>query len=306
MRIIHQCIPCILDDIIEAAHLEIEDPEDRQKVIRQSLEFTAQALDQGFIPSHYITQVHRILKRITNIKIPFAEQRKACNRIGREIARNLQSTLETLEPKERFARLVRWAIAGNELDFRTVGTGYDLNAQQIAERLEQTVEKGLEIDRISDIFQTVCDAHRILYIPDNVGELAFDALLISEIKRYGCEVVVPMRGGPITSDATMDDALELGLDRLADRLILAGPDTLGISPYEMSPELKEALLWADVILAKGQANLYAMIELSPKIKVPVVHLLRTKCDYASSQFQRSGKIGVAAIINTTGSSDSFK
>jgi uncharacterized protein with ATP-grasp and redox domains len=300
MRIIHQCIPCILDDIIEAAHLEIQDPKDRQTVVRQSLEFMAKNLGEGLIPSHYITQVHRILKKTANITTPFAAQRKACNRIGRAIAEDLWSSLKKLGQLERFTILVQWVIAGNELDFRTVGTGYGLNLQEIAGRLEKTVEKGLEINQISDIYQTVLNAHRILYIPDNVGELAFDILLIREIKSYGCEVLVPMRGGPITSDATMEDALELGLDKVANRLISAGPDTLGISPYEMSPELKEALSWAEVILAKGQANLYALTELAPKIKAPVIHLLRTKCNYASSRFNRSGKIGVAAILNGTG------
>lgn len=299
MRIIDQCIPCILDDIIEAAHLEIQDLKDRQKVVRKSLEFMAQNLDKEFIPSHYITEVHRILKRTANIDMPFARQREACNRIGREIAEDLCGALKNLGQKERFTQLLRWAIAGNELDFRTVGTGYDLSVQDISERLKKTVEKGLEIDQIPAIFNVVLKARHILYIPDNVGELAFDALLIKEIKKYGGEVVVPMRGGPITSDATMEDALELGLDQVADRLITAGPDTLGISPYEMSRELQESFSWADVILAKGQANLYAMTELAPKIRVPVIHLLRTKCDYASERFHRSGKIGVAAIFYGT-------
>ena len=299
MRIIHQCVPCILDDIVEAAHLEVPDSKDRQTVVRQSLEFMAQNLDKGFIPSHYITEVHRILKRTINLPVPFAVQRKDCNRVGQVIAKDLSQSLKSYDAKERFSRLLQWAIAGNELDFRTVGTGYNLTVEEITGRLKKTVKKGLEIDQIPEIFDVVSKAKRILYIPDNVGELAFDALLIKEIKNHECEVILPMRGGPITSDATMEDALELGLDRIVDRLILAGPDTLGISPYEMSRELQEALSWADVILAKGQANLYAMTELAPKISAPIIHLLRTKCDYASARFQRSGKIGVAAILNGT-------
>jgi uncharacterized protein with ATP-grasp and redox domains len=299
MRIIHQCIPCLLDDIIEAARLEVEDQETRQEIVRRALEFIAENLDRGLIPSYYITEVHRILKKIAHIPTPFALQRDACNRLGQAITAKLQDSVKALVPKERFDRLVRWAIAGNELDFRTVGAGYELDVAEITRKLEEIVERGLEIDQIPDIFQAVSRAQRILYIPDNVGELAFDRLLIDEIKSYGGEVVVPMRGGPITSDATMEDALELQLDKIVDRLIMAGPDTLGISPYEMSPELEEALQWADLVIAKGQANLYALIELAPRIQATVVHLLRTKCDYASQQFQRSGKIGVAAILNRT-------
>ena len=41
----------------------------------------------------------------------------------------------------------------------------------------------------------------------------------------------------------------VGLDRDVDALILAGPDTLG-----MSPQLRRALGTADLVITKGQAN----------------------------------------------------
>ncbi|GAH29734.1 unnamed protein product, partial [marine sediment metagenome] len=48
-------------------------------------------------------------------------------------------------------------------------------------------------------------------------------------RRYGSSVTSVLRGGPITSDATMEDGEEVGLQEAASEIILAGPDTLGIS-----------------------------------------------------------------------------
>ena len=72
---------------------------------------------------------------------------------------------------------------------------------------------------------------------DNVGELALDKLLIQELQRNNAIVISAVRGGPITSDATIDDARQIELHAAAPSVILAGPDTSGISFQEMSEEL---------------------------------------------------------------------
>jgi hypothetical protein len=105
-----------------------------------------------------------------------------------------------------------------------------------------------------------------------------------------------MRGGAITSDATMDDAKCIGLYEVATSVILAGPDTLGISFYEMSQELKDELSKADLIFAKGQANFYVFSEHKDKVRCPIVCLFRTKCNFVSSIFNFEQNINIATIL----------
>jgi uncharacterized protein with ATP-grasp and redox domains len=145
------------------------------------------------------------------------------------------------------------------------------------QHLQGYVDRGLARDDLDALWQRVEQRPAVLYVHDNVGEIALDALLIRELRRLGCHVTSALRGGPITSDATLEDGRMVGLDREADRLILAGPDTLGISWEEASPELREAMASAGLILAKGQANYYVFSEHRQAIPGDVFCLFTIKC-----------------------------
>ncbi|MCK4240511.1 MAG: DUF89 family protein, partial [Candidatus Atribacteria bacterium] len=64
---------------------------------------------------------------------------------------------------------------------------------------------------------------------------------------------------------TINRCLSLYFQEAASEIILAGPDTLGISLNEMSDQLKRELQNADLVIAKGQANYYALTEYRPKV-----------------------------------------
>jgi uncharacterized protein with ATP-grasp and redox domains len=123
-----------------------------------------------------------------------------------------------------------------------------------------------------------------------------DAAFIEEIKRSSGAVVSALRGGAITSDATYEDGLAIGLYKICDRMILAGPDTLGISFREMSAELTEELKRATLVLAKGQANYYVLSEHRDQIKGEVFSLLTSKCDPVAGQFGLQGKQPLAVFL----------
>ena len=129
-----------------------------------------------------------------------------------------------------------------------------------------------------------------------MGEIAFDKLLIRELRRYGASVTSALRGGPITSDATMEDGETVGLQEAASEIILAGPDTLGISLSEMSNQLKQELQTADLVIAKGQANYYALSEYKSKVPGKIAFLFRTKCEIVSNELGEEGKINAAILL----------
>jgi hypothetical protein len=291
MLIVSQCISCILADLESAVRLLFDDEALRWRILEEAMLFLAEEAGRRREPSYYITEVHRILKRVSGLKTPFAEQRRRANEVGLRVAESLTPPLEGL-PRFRF--LVQWAIAGNHLDFRTVGAGYDLSIDAIEEMLWARVRDGLHVDETEKILKGVKKSRKILYVLDNVGEIAFDKLLIREMQRYA-QVVAAVRGGPITSDAVMEDALQVGLDELVP-IIVAGPDTLGISLEEMSEDMQKAIATADLIVTKGQANFYVMEEFAPKIGQKIACLFSTKCDPISAKFGLKGKVNIAALL----------
>ena len=290
------CFQCVLDDVVGAIKLESDDPAVREQVRSACLDYLNGnfALDRE--PSEFITQVHRILKRVLSRDMPFRNLRDKCNAIGVSLSNRVESETEPLPDRQRFQMRLRWAIAGNELDFRTVGAGYEMTEDEIHARLAESVARPLAVDRTDEIYAIARSAGDVLYIPDNVGELAFDRLLVREIRRTCRRITVPLRGGPITSDAIVADGDTCGIPAVADRVILAGPDTLGISWREMSGELRAAIGEADLVVGKGQANYYVLSEHKAGVPGRIVSLLRTKCDIVSAEFGLKGKVSVATVL----------
>jgi len=300
MKTVHACMSCLIDDLVGAVDLLGLPPETARAVIARGFDYLARTLASpegwDFPPGRHITALHRILKEETGLALPFAELRDACNRVGIEIAARRKAAMKGTEGPARFRDLVRWAIAGNHLDFRTVGTGYGFSSDRIEAWLAEIAEEPLAVDDVDAIREILERSREVLFVPDNVGEIALDALLVDEIRSMGCRVLVPYRGGPITSDATLEDFRAVGLDSVADEIFEAGPDTLGISFEEMSPRLAEAFKSADAVITKGQANYYAVSERLDEIPGAVAVLLRTKCDPASKPLGAKARTNVAALL----------
>lgn len=297
MLVTPSCFSCVIHDLNGAMDLLDVDEEKSFEIVDQTTKLFEGGMDRTKVPSHYITEVHRIVKNVTGIKIPFKELREKCNEIGMMLAERVKERIKTMTPEERFKYLIQWSIASNHIDFRTVGTGYALEvADQVEETLIQQVETGLHIDQTKEILELIKGAKSFLFIHDNVGEIVLDKLLIEEIQNYVDTVTSVLRGGPITSDATMEDGEAIGMAEVATDVICAGPDTLGISLDEMSEELKQAFEEKDLVLVKGQANYYVFSEYVKSYNKPIISLLSTKCMPVSNRLGYNKIINVAQIL----------
>ncbi len=288
------CVNCIIDDLWGAVRSEVADESVQTEVLRQAMAWLAREFTVELPPPYFITGVHRVLKRVAGIDHPFRQRRDACNRASMVLAETVRDKLQSLDGFNRFAEAVRWAVAGNMMDFRTCGTGYEFDVRDIERQLSEDT-RTLEVDDIADIYIAARRARTVLYVHDNVGEIALDRLLIDELRAFGARVTSGLRGGPITSDATLADGETVSLAESADEVICVGPDTLGVSLLEMSDECRTALAVADLVVAKGQANFCVLTEYSDERPKRMVFLLRTKCDVASRCFGLSGKIRVATV-----------
>ncbi len=245
------CRGCIIDDLEGALKLLDVSGEIAREVLSNVHSFMDAEFNFSRAPSYYITAVHRELKRATGLDVPFAELRHACNEVGKILSERLRKRLKSMPAKEGFRSAVEWAVAANHLDFRTVGTGYGFAADEIEGMLKGKLEQGFPVDEFESFYELSQKAKDVLYIPDNVGELAFDNIVLDYLRDFGCRTTVPYRGGAITSDATLEDFEFLNTAAHAHKIILAGPDTLGISLEEATPELTTALQSADLIITKG-------------------------------------------------------
>jgi hypothetical protein len=274
---------------------EVADKNLRHTILRDALHYLAENFSTDFPAPKFITGVHRVFKHASGIATPFSLRRTKCNEVGSSLAEELKHRAIAMRGLARFTFFVRWAIAGNKLDFRTVGTGYDFDVTRIEAMLESAAQE-LSVDCTEELYSEVRNKPRVLYVHDNVGEIALDALLVAEMRSLGAYVVSGIRGGPITSDATMKDAKSVGLSAVSDKIILVGPDTLGLS-FDEAPDIcREELQKADLIIAKGQANYCMFSEKNPLVRGRVVCLFRTKCDLVARMFGGQGHMSVATFL----------
>lgn len=267
--------------MIEAGSLLLS-LEDLEKLSVRVVDILDRA-DSQKIPSYYITNVHRELKVLSKEEI-FSEKRKKCNKICLDIAGRL-----------REEELFLWTVWANSLDFRTVGKGYRFHPETIERELRSWVKQGLAVDNRGEVFKEIEKAKRILYILDNVGEIAFDRFFMERFLR-GKEIIASVRGGMITSDVIYRDAKDVGLDKIVGKIIPSGPDTLGILYEELSEEIMEGFKWADLVIAKGQANFYFFSEYRDITKAKVVLLFTIKCNPVARIFNKKGKVGIATVL----------
>jgi hypothetical protein len=89
-------------------------------------------------------------------------------------------------------------------------------------------------------------------------------------------VTLAVKEDPILNDATLQDARDLGLDTIADRVTTTGGGAeIGICMDNIPDDLRRAISQCTIIIAKGMANFESLYEMNNL--PPVAYLLAAKC-----------------------------
>jgi len=147
---------------------------------------------------------------------------------------------------------------GNYIDFAAFGSGVDF--AKLDELLESAMTFPVDAEEYRRFRSDLETARSFLLISDNAGEIVLDRLVLEVLAEQFPAVsrTVCVRGAPALNDALREDAEEAGLQEFA-RIIDNGSNIPGMELAHLGREAREALKDADVILAKGQANLETML-----------------------------------------------
>jgi uncharacterized protein with ATP-grasp and redox domains len=241
------CLECYLKKTVETAR----SLGDEQTATRFCKELMGRLAD---LPAHHTTPhlapaVAEMFTRYYGLEDRFAEEKKAANAFVLERLPRIQSMAETA-PDPVGAGL-RLAILGNYLDFSA------LHKQVSFEYLDELIQNALhmELDEaVVDRFRSELSAAKeLLYLTDNAGEIGFDRVCAQQLQKAYPHLTVTfcVRGGNALNDATREDAQAVGLEF---PLIDNGNTIPGTDPDSLGEEARAAFRRADVILAKGMAN----------------------------------------------------
>ncbi|MFW6123638.1 MAG: damage-control phosphatase ARMT1 family protein [Acidobacteriota bacterium] len=260
MKAYLDCYPCFFIQTLRTMRLITSDEKEIWRVLKEVSSFLPQ-LSFDSTPPEIGREVYRIISEITGIKDPYQEIKKACTQKALDFYPEVKEKVRKADNPLMTA--LRAAIAGNIIDF---GANREFD---IEKDLEKIFTQDFAINHFHEFNKMIQTSNRIVYLADNAGETVFDRILIEEID---VPVIYAVRDKPVINDAVKEDAVDAGLDRIAE-IMSSGSDAPGTVLNYCSKEFIDILDKAPMIISKGQGNYEALSELQK----PIFFLLKAKC-----------------------------
>lgn len=246
MKTYLDCIPCFLNQALRATRVAVDD-KNTQRLVLNAVASLIPELPLDATPPEVAQQVYRIVTDITGNADPYFEEKRRANQLALSLYPQLKQVITNAD--DPLLTACKLAIAGNSIDLAPQSSYDDLNST-----IELALTSPLSIDNYQEFRADIISSSRILYLGDNAGEILFDRMLIEELRRIkDIEVYFVVREKPVINDATMDDAVSTGMDKVAT-VISSGSDAPATIPSQCSPELLEKYHSADITISKGQGN----------------------------------------------------
>jgi uncharacterized protein with ATP-grasp and redox domains len=255
-------------------------------------------LDPAATPSVHLTHVHRAAAAAVGAgKAPFERARGVIRDAARRLVQHAEREIAGgVDPAARFAIASRWAAAATHLDPRAAGLGRELpDAEALAAQVIAIAGGPLAVDDAALAFDLVRRARNVLFVHDGIGELSLDKLLIHELLKHCRRIYSAVAGAPLGGRATVDDLHRAGIADLVAEILPVGPGEIGLVWEEATADLKGKLEVVDLIVAKGQANVYVLHDREKEILKPLFCLFRTQCEPVAEVFGARGRVTVLKV-----------
>ncbi|MBW1781421.1 MAG: DUF89 family protein [Deltaproteobacteria bacterium] len=260
MRTYLDCLPCFLSQALRAAKIATDDEEKIKRVL-DDVGMMLREIPLESTPPETGRRIYRKVGEITGNRDPYKELKEESTREALALYPSLKGRVESSH--QRLTTAIRIAIAGNVIDFGP-NRAFDVERE-----IENTLKKDAAIWDYPHFRDGLSKAAEILFIGDNAGECVFDRILIEELKK---PVIYVVREIPVINDATHEDAVQAGIDKVAT-IMSSGTDAPGTILNTCSKEFRNIYERSQFIISKGQGNYEAL----SREKGPIFFLLKAKC-----------------------------
>ena len=274
-RLHPECISCMTKVHLEKCPKEA-DYDKKVEYMQRVLKVLAEAPERYGAPV-IVRTIQQIQEEMFGMKQDYAGIKKHYNQVMMNHEEQVNHKLAQSDDSIKTG--IQYAMIGNYIDF---GARINVNEEQLTELLNDTDRFVIDEKQYGDLIYDLGNAHKLVYITDNCGEIVMDKLLVCEIqKKYpDLKVTVLVRGAEVINDATMEDAEQVGLTKIAE-VIPNGTDIAGTWLEEISEKAKKVLGEADIIISKGQGN----FETLRKCGLNIYYIFLCKCDLFANTFK---------------------
>ena len=274
VRLKPECISCIVGKQLKA-HPESITEVQKTEYMQRVLKIVAEASADMSAPV-IVGKIYDLQKEMFGMEQDFTEIKKYYNDQMLKRYVKFQQSTESSEDKLKLA--IQYAMIGNYIDF---GAMKDVDEEKLNELLAQAEEIKLNPSELDNLKNEIVTKKKMVYLTDNCGEIVFDKLLVEIIQKINPEldITVIVRGLPVLNDATMEDAIQVGIDQITT-VVGNGSNIAGTCIENLSEEAKNLIEQADFIISKGQGNFETLQECG----LNIYYLFLCKCTMFANRF----------------------
>jgi len=272
MQIWPDCVPCILKMSLGIARVAMKDEDQVRRFMEQVIRLKYFNGENWRVTSpEVIKDVWLKVIEVSGKSDPLKEIKDEQNRKALAIYPIAKELV--LKSKDPFLGAIKLAIAGNSIDAMT-----DVKGEAPEEIIERWHRLEIDIENLNCLKERLRKTRKLVYLGDNCGEIVFDRLLIEVLlEMYRLEITFITRTLPILNDATLQDALSIGIGKVAQVMENGLPEPIpGIYLKRINSEAKILIEKSDLVISKGGGNYDSLTE-EERLKGKVSFLFLAKC-----------------------------
>jgi len=268
MRMKPRCIPCLLNRVIFEMELSGATPERQEDIMKEAAHKLLESYGSDKSSAQIATRVHKTVYDMLGNPDPYKELKEQSNEVAKKILPKAEQYIN--KSKDKLESAILCSIIGNSIDFGIAGS--ISSPEKLEKDFDEEVSKGLQHNDLEEVKKYL--KGEVLYFTDNCGEIVFDKIVCRELKKYDIHLTLVVKGAPILTDATYEDAMALNFSDVVDEIMTTESFAVGIDFDNISEKLKNKINYTSLIICKGMANYEAFSETSYK---PIAYFLKVKC-----------------------------
>lgn len=274
VRLDPACIRCLLDKHLGAAP-ETAPRETQVDFMQRVLRLIAEAPATEGAPV-LVHEIESLEKELFGFGRDFTAEKRAFNELMLRLEPGIWRRIEQAD--DPLYAAIQFAMIGNYIDY---GAMEHVDEDKLLALLRDSDQFAPQAEAYASFSGDLAAAGNLVYLTDNCGEIVMDKLLLRQIHRLNprAQLTVIVRGEPVLNDATLEDALFVGIDEHAS-VMSNGSGIAGTSLANISQAARDAIDNADMVIAKGQAN----FETLRRCGRNVYYIFLCKCELFAKRF----------------------
>jgi len=251
MELYSSCVNCVMNNLLHIAGKTLKSEEEKVAFMHELVSRMEPEIKTDSCAPLLTGIGWSVLLEKTGLKDPFREIKHQFNSLMLSVEERTEKMIEE-SPDPLEASLVA-SGAANLIDF---GAFREVNFESVVSVLHEYIDTlSLDLDTYHAFLSNLKKHKKLLIMGDNCGEIVLDKILVRQLQRAfpGIEITCAFRGAPILNDATVDDAHEVGLDRLC-RVVSSGSTIPGFVFENSRGDFRKTYEKSPVILSKGVGN----------------------------------------------------